>query len=132
MIKKLFFGSVKKGKLVFEFPAEVTLHLRTLEGNEVEVTIDKKRKKRSRRENNYYWAVPVAIVAEFTGFTSEEAHESLKWLFLKKKNEVGIETCRSTTELSTVEFEEYCSKIRQYFAETFQLDIPEPNEISWE
>ena len=100
-----------------------------LEGCEVEITIGKRRKKRSGKQLRYYWAVIVAMIAEAAGYsTPEEAHDALRMHFLLKHEEGKPPTIRSTGELSTVETEEYYSKCRQLGAELFGIYIPEPNE----
>lgn len=100
-----------------------------LAGQEVEVTIGRKRKKRSMNQLRYYWAVPVAIIAEAAGYTPEETHEALKWRFLKVHGESEFPTVRSTSELTTVEFEEYLAKIKQLAAEVYSEYVPDPNEV---
>jgi len=132
MIKPLIFGRVKKGKLIFERPVEVALRLQSLNGEQVQVTIEKRRKNRSNNENNYMWGVVIPILAEHFGYDNEEMHEALKWLFLRKHKDGRPDTCRSTTELSTVEFEEYMSKIRMWASSEWEVNIPEPNEVDWE
>lgn len=130
MIRPLFFGVVRGGKLIFEAPAQLSSEIRKYEGRDVQVTIESKRKKRSNAENSYYWAIVVKMVAEFCGYSDEEAHSALKFTFLKKEGK--LDTCRSTRELSTVEMEDYLSRIRIYFASEHGLNIPEPNEpIDW-
>jgi hypothetical protein len=37
-------------------------------------------------------------------------------------------TVRSTSDLSTIEFEEYCSKIRMWASKELGVYIPSPNE----
>lgn len=38
-------------------------------------------------------------------------------------------TIGSTTELTTVEFNEYCEKVRGLAAEMWGIYVPEPNEV---
>ena len=131
-IRPLFFANVSKGVLKFVNPAELTRYLSQLEG-EVEVSIQKKRKKRSTAENNYYWGVVVEMVAEKFGYDdTEQAHEALKLEFLKIHREDRPDTVGSTKKLSTVEMEDYLSRIRICMARDWELDIPEPNEADYE
>ncbi len=91
--------------------------------NEIEVYV----KSRSLKENSYYWGVIVGTLSDHTGFTPEEMHEALKWKFLRiVKGQ--IESCRSTTELSVGEFEDYLSKIRIWSSEELNCWLPLPNE----
>ena len=103
---------------------------RFLEGKEVEVTIQRLRKRRSLNQNAYMWGVVVAMIAEAAGYESEEAHDALKIRFLTIHGDTALPTVRSTTDLTTTEFEEYLSKCRQLGAEMYGIYIPEPNEVS--
>jgi hypothetical protein len=101
-----------------------------LEGEDVEITLQKLRRQRSGRQNRYYWGVLVAMIAEAAGYsTPEEAHDALRLHFLQKHDDGQMPTIRSTTELTTAEFEEYQSKCRQLATEMFGIYVPEPNEV---
>lgn len=102
---------------------------RFLEGQEVEISIGKRRKKRSLSQNAYYWSVCIGMIAEAAGYTPEEAHEALKWRFLRVHDDGPIPTVRSTTELTTQEMEHYLAQCKQLAAELFALYIPDPNEV---
>lgn len=95
-------------------------------GTEVTLTLSKRVKNRSNAQNAYYWAVPVKILAEHLGYEYEEAHEALKWQFLRKGDEVP--TVRSTTKLTTEEFNDYIDRIIRWAAIEFRVVIPDPNE----
>ncbi len=82
---------------------------------------------RSLNENNYYWGVVVEELSQHTGFTPPEMHEALKMKFLRiVKGQ--LESCRSTTDLTVGEFENYLSQVRQWASEELQVFIPLPNE----
>ncbi len=101
-----------------------------LEGAEVGITIERWKKKRSLKQNAYYWSVVTPMIAEAAGYlTPEEAHDALRMHFLLKHGDTPMPTIGSTTELSTTEFEEYLSKVRQLAAEMFGLYIPLPSEV---
>lgn len=97
-------------------------------------------KKRSSQQNRYYFGCCLPLVKEGLqdiGYrevkTNEDAHEVLKYLFLKKvipNEETGevIETLGTTTKLSTTEFNEYIDQIIQWAAEYLSIQIPLPNE----
>ena len=132
-ILPLFFGKIINGKLHFTQPAEWARYLARLEGQEFQASIEKKRKKRTSAENRYYWAVPVKILADFFGYTSEEMNECLKWQFLRVHQEGKPDTVKSTTDLSTVGMEDYLSRIRMWASADYSVFIPEPNEVDfWE
>lgn len=105
---------------------------RLFSGHSIEIIIHRKRKHRSVQQNRYYWLV-ASMLSDHTGFTKDEIHAILKSKFLRteKVNEdTGsvYEYVKSTTELTTVEYEEYLDSVRQFAAEEFDLQIPMPNE----
>lgn len=110
---------------------------RLFTGKEIEVTIRKKRKRRSTEQNRYYWGVVVPLIqsglkeiGEFV--TIEDTHEILKIKFLRRQRvdentgEVIFERTASTADLSTVEFLEYIERCALFAAEWLGVTIPEP------
>lgn len=94
------------------------------------------KKQRSGNQNRYYFGVMVDLISEYTGFTRNELHEVLKHKFLRKTlwipkkdgvKEQSIITY-STTDLTTKQFEDYLSEIRQWASSDLGLFLPEPNE----
>ena len=91
---------------------------------------------RSIPENKYYWSVIIGILSEELGYSSNEMHEILKAMFLTLKryikNKKGIvrevTTIRSTTELTTIDFEKYLSDIRIWASAEMNVFLPMPNE----
>ena len=86
--------------------------------------------RRSNKQNDYYWGVVLRLISYESGYTSEQAHELFRKAFLKS-DEVSMgnihnEVPRSTTELSTNEFNEYIEKIKQFATEFYSLVIPDP------
>lgn len=94
----------------------------------VDITIRRHRKTRSDRQHRYYFGVVVAVLAEFTGYTSDEMHDALKWKFLRVDPESLLPTVRSTTSLTTVEFEDFLELVRAWAAADLGVVIPLPNE----
>lgn len=105
-----------------------------LKDGEYQLEIKRHKKSRSLNQNRYYWKVIVNTVAEFQGEDDpEESHGNLKYLFLKVYDESGnIKRIKSTTELSTVEAEDYYAKIRRFFMIEYNVNIPEPNETIYD
>lgn len=129
---------VKNGKLTRNRKMIMDV-IASFEGKVIEITIQKKRKRRSNPQNRYYWGVIVPIWRNLLlnewgeVHTSESTHEFLKMNF--GYNERVDETTgeifrspRSTTENSTVEMEEYHELLRQKAMEMFGAVIPLPNE----
>lgn len=134
MFHPIFFGTVANGNLTLEKPGEFKQYVAKLKG-EVQLTITRRKKVRTNAENNYYWGVIVAMVAEEMGLIPDEAHDYLKSLFLKMGVEIKgkrYEVTRSTAILSTEEFEAYAEKCRQWASSDLSVYVPLPNEIDWE
>lgn len=113
--------------------------IKSFEGKEVLVTLEKPVKKRSNPQNNFYWGVCIVIIKQAlreTGniLNENEIHDLLRLKFLKHtiliKEETGeyVERMKSTTELTTTEFMEYILSIQQFASEYFDVIIPNPNE----
>ena len=138
-MKATYFGKVTNGLLKITNRKNFDEHLKSFEGKEVQLILDRKKKQRGTQQNRYYWGVVVKIVKsglKETGFNEYRSDESvsdlLKFRFLKVKevSEYGeeLERVKSTTELTTIEFEEYLEEIRQWAAEFLNVQIPLPNE----
>jgi len=105
----------------------------------------------SENQRNYYFAVPVKIIQDYTGYTKDETHRMLKAQFLIEYDTLlqnMIETTSNddkTFQLARFislcdditittsdkgEFEIFLKKIRKYYSD---LNIPLPNESQkWE
>ena len=99
----------------------------------------KKSNTRSLNQNAYYHGIVVPLVKDglrTAGYndvrTNEDAHEVLKYLFLKKKipnqHAEFVELIGSTASLTTVEFMEYIAAIQQWATEYLNITIPDPNQ----
>jgi hypothetical protein len=113
--------------------------LEAFEGQEVILTIQKAKKRRSNPQNSFYHGVVIPIMQQClkdAGYlmTNESVHEMLKLRFLKESilvnEETGeyLERIKSTTELSTTDFIEYIMEIQKFAVEYFNTEIPSPNE----
>jgi hypothetical protein len=98
------------------------------EGTEAEMILRKPKKQRSTPQNAYYWGVIIKMIADHTGEEPDRIHGALVCMFLKVYDWMGKERIRSTTELSTIEFEQYAEKCRQWAAIALDMYIPLPNE----
>ena len=86
------------------------------------------RKSRSNAQNSYYWAILVKYISDETGYSEDETHAKLAYKFLLVQDS-KTPYVRSTTTLSTIEFEEYNEKIRQWASSFLSLSLPLPNEV---
>ena len=127
---KIINGKVKKGAFIPRDPTAFRLTFAKLEGKDVEVVVRKKKKHRSGSQNAYLWAVPYELISDDLGYTPQEVHDAMRHLFLVN-NDNDLPKVKSTTELTTIEFEEYVGKVRQWAAEFRDIYIPEPNEVDY-
>lgn len=98
------------------------------EGQEVSIAVRQKRKAASNQQFRYEYGVIYKMIADHTGHTIEEVDLMMKYKFLRQIDDRGLEYIPSKTEMSTVEIEEYHTKIRQWAAVALDLYIPLPNE----
>jgi len=116
--------------------------LRMFEGKKVTIRMERFSKKRSMPQNRYYWGVIVELiyrqlVSDGWEVSKEDVHEMLKVKFAIKEifNEATgevMQSIRSTTEMSTTEFDSYNETCKKWAAETLDLYIPDPNEYEFE
>lgn len=104
-------------------------YLYTLSGD-VQVIVRKKKKDRSNNQNRYYRGVIVKILSDELGYFPEQIHDLLRNMFLLVDG-AKYPIARSTTNLSTVEMEDYLSKIRIWAASELNCQIPLPNQIDY-
>jgi len=138
-MKLIYNATTKSGKLhIFrrkEFLEDV---LRVFPDKDLVISVEKKTRKRSLNQNNFYWGVVVPLVREGLfdvgyRFTIEETHDHLKREFLKKEKvnyQTGeiLQTTGSTQELTTSEFMDFIAEIQQWSVEYLNTEIPDPGE----
>lgn len=89
---------------------------------------------RSPQWNKYYWGVTIKMIADYTGYSSEEIHELLGFKFRMsyyfdfKSREMDYKYM-STTQDSDSEFALYIEQVRAWALEFLNLLIPDPNEV---
>jgi len=137
-MKLLTYGRVINGTLELTNKTEFKTDIANFEGKEVVITIEKKSKKRSLKQNRYYWGVVVPLVKAGmieVGYrmTTETTHEYLLANFniIELVNEHSGEILKSigrTTEMSTIEITTYFEKIAEWSLEYLNVIIPIPNE----
>ena len=122
-------GKVKDGKLKLDAPQSYLVELSRLEGQRIELTIQKERHLRSLSQNKYYWGVIIEILSDQFGYEKEEMHEALKFKFLKKHGDTDLVTVGSTAKLSTAEFTEYIDAIIRWASVEYQVVIPSADGV---
>lgn len=124
----IFKGIVKNGVLALLDRPRFDEWLKSLTGG-VELTVGPPKKPRSNQENRYYWGVIVRMVADETGAWPEDIHHEFKKQFLRIGGSDTFPLIKSTTELTTIETEDFYSKCRMFAASELSMQIPLPNEV---
>lgn len=132
MIKPIISGIVKGGKFVAERPDLCKSMFYPYEGKKVKITVTEFKKTRSNYQNKYLHGVCYKMIADYTGHSSDEVHDEMRGMFLRKRSNYFKSVLGSTRKLSTVEFEEYTENIRRWASMGLNLYIPLPNETDLE
>ena len=129
--------SVKNGK--FTRNRTIILQaIKSFENSDVVLILEKPKKKRSNNQNRFYWSCLVPLMHQGAKdlwgevWSIDKAHKFLsnKFVFHESVNTKTGEitnTHKSTTELTTTDWEVYMTEIRIYLLEDFDIDAPEPN-----
>jgi hypothetical protein len=130
-IAKIYRGTVKAGRMIPDDPQGYALRFCGHEGKRVQETVERERKQGSKAQRGYYRGCVIYLIAANTGQGADDVAYEMRRRFLSPIDDDGkkIGIPRSTSTLSTVEMEEYLSKIRQWASEFLGVYIPLPNEI---
>jgi hypothetical protein len=108
-----FWGNVNNGKLVLNNQKGFLQYVSKFKG-EVFLTIQKLKKIRSLRQNNYYWLY-LTIISQETGDNPNDLHEFFKRKILPPRflKVLGkeIKLPATTTQLSKLDFSKYIEQI---------------------
>lgn len=107
----VFYGRVLPGGLlVLDSPKDYARHIRSLRGKHVEIVAKQRRRKRSVQANAFYWGYVLIEIAEAAGYSKDEAHDALKYEFLREDGDGPLVKVKSTADLSVEEFSEYLER----------------------
>lgn len=132
-------GIVNNGLLKIHNRKVFDAMLVSFNGKQVTIEVKRSRKIRSNPQNKYYRGCVIPAIQmglfETQGewLTDDETHEFLKRNFnykeiVSKSSDKVMKIGLTTTDLSTIEFEEYLDKCRQFSNEFLNIIIPLPNE----
>lgn len=133
MTTPVFTGTISEGNLSLDNPQRYLVQLSALNGKKIELILRKRRSQRSIQQNSYYWGVVIEILSGHFGYESEEMHEALKIHFLKFRSDKApdLVSVKSTTRLSTDEFNEYVNRIVRWAAQEHGVFIPDPRQVEY-
>lgn len=140
MSKQIFYGVNKDGKTAIPQAKQMREWMLQFRDTPFQIVVEKKVKKRSNQQNRYYngCLIPSVIDALVeNGYAKSELSHEIVHSFLKDKflkvdliSEYGepLPITRSTTALSTEEFNLFIDDIIRWSAEMLNYTIPLPNE----
>jgi hypothetical protein len=104
---------------------------KTLKGHDVEIVVRKKQDKRSLNMNAFWWAVPVAIMAEEWGVQAEQAHYLMlgEWKGYADGPLGRMPNCTSSSKLTREEFSELITWVLDWGPSEWNCYIPEPGSV---
>lgn len=125
-----FNGIIRNNKLSVYNIQKFSEFIKTLDTLEITIDISKVIKKRSIQENRYYWGVVIQTIADHFKIDDRDfIHDSLRFRFLSDLSPLLLWGAKSTKVLSTSEFEDYMTNIRNWAWESHKLQILKPNEV---
>ncbi len=149
--RAVFISKVEHGKT--KHGPDIARALAALEGQRVKITVEKYRKTRSSNQNQYYWGVVIRYIQailnrDSPGTTPQQAHEFCRLEDVGKLTDYKVISVtevdfasglpvqvnyvithlKSTTKLTTLEFEAYLERVRQWALKAAGVIIPLPNE----
>lgn len=121
-----FTAEIRDGKTLWYDRQRVSEFIRSLEGQQVTVTVEKRQELHSARQRGYYRRVILpTLERDGPGYTAEEWHEILKHMFLLTEKD-GRVFARSTGTLSKLEYSNYIDKILRWSAIELGVVIEDP------
>jgi len=102
------------------------------EGRAVDVVVKLHRAAMSSPQLKYWWAVPVAILAEHCGYDRDEMHVAIKYKFLRTVDQNGLEVVPSIRSLDTAAMARLIDDVRRWALTDLGVDVPAPNEVPLE
>lgn len=136
MNKVTAIGQVTDGILKISNRRFFDADLKTMPDGSVNITIERKSRKRSNQQNAYYWGVIIPLCKRGFNDLGHDLNDEDTHTFLKSKfNALDIvfedtgevfPLGRSTTEMDTIDFMMYVEKIQQFAAEILNTIIPDP------
>jgi hypothetical protein len=117
----------------------LAVELKKLDGKKVVFKLEQKRNQRSLNQNKYYWGCLIPTINQSLGYNDNEAniiHELLKEMFLGKTiynkfTKTRRKIVRSTSDLTTLEMEDYLTTARTYMSGQHNIYIPLPHEYDF-
>lgn len=122
---------VRDGKLAANVRQGIADFIAQFDGEQIDLIVRRHKRQRSLDQNAYWWAVPIAILAEHCGYEPEQMHYALlgEWRgYIDGLHGQPIPRCASSSKLTTAEFTELIEWVQRWAAQVMDVQIPAPNE----
>ena len=106
-----------------------------LKGKSGRYSLTKAESLRSLNQNNYLFGVVYKYISEETGEDIDRVHDLMRLKFhyeIVEDNGESAKVLKTTTKMSTIEFNNYIEQIVRWAASFLNLNIPMPNEADYE
>ena len=130
--------------MIFKLPHQKDKAISFIERIDKEMICEVRKDKRNRStvQNAYYWFL-LTMLEQETGNDKDSFHAYFKYKYLREEciiYAIGgnkavtdeFETDKSTTKLTTIEFEDYLEKIRVFASSELGIFLPKPNETDYD
>jgi hypothetical protein len=122
--------------MIFNLPHQKDKAISYIERMDKEMICEVKKRKNNRSlvQNNYYWFI-LTMLQDENGTDKDDFHIYFRSKFLlatKEINDEIVEYTKSTAALSTMEFEDYMTKIRTFATVELGCFLPLPNETNYD
>lgn len=116
--------------------SKVSEYMHRTKGKFIRIDYTAVKSNRSLLQNAYYWSVIVKTISEEIGYEPDMMHEILKKLFLPTRtcampSGEELHITKGSSELDSVEFEEFVLKIRIWAKDFLSMTIPIPNQTNY-
>lgn len=111
--------------------AQRQAYFKTLAGKNVEIIVRRERTQRSIDQNAYWWAVPVRLLAEHTGYTDNQMHYALLgecFGYIVGPTGTVIPNVPSSSHLTTEQFTRLIEWVLIWGPTEMHVDIPPPEK----
>jgi hypothetical protein len=126
-----FYGKVdSEGKIHLDQKERWSNFLQSLKDQSIHITLEKKKNKRSRKQNNYLWGGVYETISHDTGHTPQELHHIFRSMFLTYEMEFNgklVKLTKSTASLTAGEMVDYIMNIAAEVA-LLGITLPDPNK----
>lgn len=128
-----FLAVMHEGKPVVQAKVAFARHLSLFgDGEEVEIVVQRRVKRRSAQANRYWWGVVIRVAAESLGYSDpDELHEAIVHKFrpLEPDALTGAPRRMRTSKMTSEQFSDFTSEVIQWLETDMGIRVPRPHEI---